>query len=84
MKMELSRSRAWSTLLVLSGFFLTASVHAATVTFDLGTVFSSGAVAPDGSAPYATITLDDSGGTGTVIMTTDVATTVGAADLTQL
>jgi hypothetical protein len=61
-----------------------APVQAATVTFNLGTVFSDGSAAPDGPAPYATVTLDDGDGAGTVIMTVDVASTVGAADMDQL
>ena len=63
---------------------IVAPAQAATVTFDLDTVFSDGAVAPPGPTPYATITLDDGGGTGSVIMTIDVTTTVGEADLTAL
>ena len=70
-------------LLVLGALLFTPA-QAATVTFNLGTVFSAGAVAPDGPAPYATVTLDDGGTSGTVAMTVQVAGTVGDADLDQL
>ena len=74
----------------LMGLFCTCAltfgaipVQAATVTFNLGTVFSSGAVAPDGPAPYATAVFDDGGGTGTVQLTLTVASTVGGAAMDQ-
>jgi hypothetical protein len=84
MKMDMFCSRAWSTLAMLSVFFLTASAHASTVTFNLGTVFSDGSVAPDGPAPYATVTLDDGGVTGQVNMTASVSADVGQAFMVQL
>ena len=71
-----------AVLLVLGALLITPA-QATTVTFNLGTVFSTGSVAPDGPAPYATVTLDDGGGTGSVIMTLDVASTVGDANLDQ-
>ena len=82
-----SRLALWKSTLpavALLAATFTAPVGATTVTFNLGTVFSSGAVAPDGPAPYATVFFDDGGGFGTVIMTVDVASTVGAADMDQL
>lgn len=63
---------------------LVLPVQAATVTFNLSQVFSDGAVAPDGPAPYATVTLDDGGGSGSVVMTLSISGDVGAADLTEL
>ena len=45
---------------------------------------SVGDVPPDGPTPYATITLDDGGGTGQVTMTIDAAGTIGAAFLSKI
>lgn len=74
---------AFPTVALLAAICATPA-SAATVTFNLDTVFSSGAVAPDGPAPYATLTLDDGGGTGTVVMTASVSGDVGAAYLEEL
>ena len=57
---------------------------AAVITYDLDIVFSTGAVAPDGPTPYATVTFDDGGGIGTVDMTVAIAGTVGDAKMTEL
>ena len=59
-----------------------STVQAATVTFEYTESF--GAVPPDGPAPYATATLDDGGGSGTVTLTMSVAASVGAADVTGM
>ena len=78
--------KKWGVFAILFalGSLLISPVQAATVTFNLGTVFSDGSVAPDGPAPYTTVNLDDGGGTGTVIMTLDVSADIGVADLAQL
>ena len=72
-----------SALLVL-GALLIAPAQASVVTLNLGTVFSDGSVAPDGPAPYATVTLDDGGGTGQVNMTVNVSANIGQAFLEQV
>jgi len=60
------------------------SVQASVVTFNLGTVFSDGSIAPDGPAPYAVVTLDDSYSAGSVTMTIALSSDIGDAHLTQL
>ncbi|MDX2457931.1 MAG: hypothetical protein QNL87_10525, partial [Gammaproteobacteria bacterium] len=57
-------------------------LQAASVTFNYDQSF--GAVSPDGPAPWATATFDDSGGAGSVTLTMSVAGTVGGADVTGM
>ena len=79
------KSRLTGLLLCTSALvFAVTPVHAATVTFNLSTVFSDGAVAPDGPAPYGTVILDDGGTAGSVQMTVNVSGGVGIADMTEL
>lgn len=61
---------------------LAMNVSAATVTFQYTESF--GAVTPDGPSPYATATFDDAGSAGSVTLTMQVASTVGAADVTEM
>lgn len=81
-----SRLAIWGaalpTVAVLAATYA-APAGAATVTFNFGTVFTTGAVAPDGPAPYATAVFDDGDGTGTVQLTLTSSGSVGIADLTQ-
>ena len=78
------KSRLTGLLCTSALVFAVMPVHAATVTFNLSTVFSDGAVAPDGPAPYGTVTLDDGDTAGSVQMTVDVSGSVGLADMTEL
>ena len=70
-------------LLVL-GALLISPAQATSVTFNLGTVFSDDSIAPDGTAPYATVVFDDGGTSGSVTMTLTVSPNVGQAILTEL
>ena len=82
-----SRLALWKSALPAVAFLaatFAAPAGATVITFNLGTVFSDGAVAPDGPAPYARVTLDDGGGTGQVNMTADVSADVGQAFMEQL
>jgi len=79
MKLRLTGLLCGSALVIVG-----MPAHAATVTFNLDTVFSTGSVAPGGPAPYGTITFDDNGSSGSVQMTIDVSASVGMADLTQV
>ncbi|MCG6936815.1 MAG: VPLPA-CTERM sorting domain-containing protein [Gammaproteobacteria bacterium] len=58
--------------------------QAAYIQLDLGTTFSSGAVAPDGAAPYGTIVIDDGGTSGSVTMTLTASSTIGSAIITDV
>lgn len=71
--------------LVAGGLAMTMNAaQAAQVTFNLDTVFSTGAVAPDGFGPYAKVVLDDGGTAGSVTMTISLAADIGSANLSQL
>lgn len=61
---------------------VTVPAQASIVTFNYGASF--GQTAPDGPAPYATATLDDGGGTGSVTLTMTASSTIGNADITQV
>jgi len=74
-----------ASIVCLPALVLSAtSIQASIVTFELGTVFSSGSVAPDGPAPYGTVVFDDGGTAGSVDMTVSLASTIGSANMTQL
>jgi hypothetical protein len=58
--------------------------QASTVTFNLGSVFSANAVAPNGPSPYLTAVIDDGGSSGSVTLTMTVASTVGGATVDEM
>lgn len=73
------------SLFILVTSLTSSAAYAAIVQFEFSDLFSDGAVAPTGSAPWVRATLDDSfGGGSTVRLTLDALGTLNEADVTQL
>ncbi|MGD2166948.1 MAG: VPLPA-CTERM sorting domain-containing protein [Gammaproteobacteria bacterium] len=72
--------------LVVSGFLhVTSAASAAIVQYEFSDLFSDGAVAPTGPAPWVRATFDDSfGDASTVRLSIDALGTLDEADVTQL
>lgn len=58
--------------------------HAAVLTFEYDSIFSSGAVAPVGASPWLTATFDDGDTPGSVTLTMTLAGTVGDATVDEV
>lgn len=70
-------------VLLVMGAVIVGESDASIIIMQNSTVFSDGAVAPDGPPPYAISEFDDDDTPGTVTLTISVSDFVGDADLTQ-